>query len=204
MYKNIYSYLIFRIEQINDYFSSSFKMSLLMKLYFIRHTSVDVPEGVIYGQTDVPLRASFEQEAEIVSSKIQDLDFGAVFVSPLTRCVRLADYCGYKEAIRDERIKEIHMGDWEMKSVGKPTSFREVHKEYNLLTTQPPNGESFSMLYNRVSEFINEIKQLNHEVVAIFAHGGVLASAQVYSGDLLPHNILDGLAPYGGIIQIEV
>ena len=33
-----------------------------MEVIFIRHTSVDVPPGVCYGQTDVPLRHSFEQE----------------------------------------------------------------------------------------------------------------------------------------------
>ena len=32
-----------------------------MEVIFIRHTSVDVPPGVCYGQTDVPLRNSFEQ-----------------------------------------------------------------------------------------------------------------------------------------------
>ena len=35
-----------------------------MELYLIRHTSVDVPAGYSYGQTDVPLRDSFETEAE--------------------------------------------------------------------------------------------------------------------------------------------
>ena len=34
-----------------------------MEVTFIRHTSVDVPPGVCYGQSDVPLRDSFEQEA---------------------------------------------------------------------------------------------------------------------------------------------
>ena len=36
-----------------------------MELILIRHTSVDVPPGVCYGQTDVPLKSTFEQEAEI-------------------------------------------------------------------------------------------------------------------------------------------
>ncbi len=175
-----------------------------MKFYFIRHTSVDVPKGVIYGQTDVPLRDSFEEEATIVSSKIQHVDFDAVFVSPLTRCVRLADFCGYGDAIRDKRIMELNMGDWEMRRLGMPNDFREIQKRFNLLTTQPPNGESFGMLYERVSNFIDEVKQLKHDIVGVFAHGGVLASAQVYNGLIQPHNILDGLTPYGGIVQIEV
>ena len=36
-----------------------------MEIILIRHTSVDVPKGTCYGQTDVPLKPTFEQEAAI-------------------------------------------------------------------------------------------------------------------------------------------
>lgn len=42
-----------------------------MEVIFIRHTSVDVPPGVCYGQTDVPLRNSFEQEAAVTSGNLK-------------------------------------------------------------------------------------------------------------------------------------
>lgn len=176
-----------------------------MKFYFIRHTSVDVPKGVIYGQTDVPLRDTFEEEASIVSSKIQHIDFDEVFVSPLTRCVRLADFCGFGNAVRDHRIMELNMGDWEMRRLKTATSLYEIQKRVDLLTVQPPNGESFRMLYDRVSNFIDEVRQLKHDVVGVFAHGGVLASAQIYNGQIQPQEIFNGsIIPYGAIVQIEV
>ncbi len=34
-----------------------------MVIYLMRHTAVDVPQGVCYGQTDVPLKPTFEMEA---------------------------------------------------------------------------------------------------------------------------------------------
>lgn len=37
-----------------------------MEIYLVRHTSVNVPAGYAYGQTDVPLRPTFEKEAEAV------------------------------------------------------------------------------------------------------------------------------------------
>ena len=46
-----------------------------MEIILIRHTSVDVPQGVCYGQTDVPLRDTFEQEAAITAEKILILRF---------------------------------------------------------------------------------------------------------------------------------
>ena len=61
-----------------------------MEVTFIRHTSVDVPPGVCYGQSDVPLRDSFEQEAAITSENLktyrpQGRDFDHVYTSPLSR-----------------------------------------------------------------------------------------------------------------------
>ena len=41
-----------------------------MEIYLVRHTSVDVPAGYAYGQTDVPLRPSFEDEAEAVKKTL--------------------------------------------------------------------------------------------------------------------------------------
>ena len=35
-----------------------------MEIYLIRHTSVDVPAGYAYGQTDVPLKPTFEEEVQ--------------------------------------------------------------------------------------------------------------------------------------------
>jgi len=45
-----------------------------MEVIFIRHTSVDVPPGVCYGQTDVPLRNSFEQEAAVTSGNLKSYE----------------------------------------------------------------------------------------------------------------------------------
>ena len=87
-----------------------------MEVILIRHTSVDVPPGVCYGQTDVPLKPTFEQEAAITQENLKNyLPFDHVYTSPLTRCVRLASYCGYPDAERDKRIMEINFGSWEMK-----------------------------------------------------------------------------------------
>ena len=87
-----------------------------MEVILIRHTSVDVPPGVCYGQTDVPLKPTFEAEAAVTAENLKTyLPFDHVYTSPLTRCVRLATYCGYPDAERDKRIMEINFGDWEMK-----------------------------------------------------------------------------------------
>ena len=85
-----------------------------MNIYLIRHTSVDVPKGLCYGQSDVPLRPTFEIEAAVTKAKIESIHFDMAYTSPLSRCTRLAQYCGFGDAIRDPRILELNFGDWEM------------------------------------------------------------------------------------------
>ena len=56
-----------------------------MNIYLIRHTSVDVPKGLCYGQSDVPLRPTFEIEAAVTKAKIESIHFDMAYTSPLTQ-----------------------------------------------------------------------------------------------------------------------
>lgn len=66
------------------------------------------------------------------------------------------------------------------------------------------NGESFQDQYQRVADFLNELRQKPYKQVAIFAHGGVLINAQIYAGTVKPEEAFDALTPYGGIVKIEI
>ena len=162
-----------------------------MEIVLIRHTSVDVPPGVCYGQTDVPLKPSFEQEAAVSKENLKVyLPFDHVYTSPLTRCVRLASYCGYPDA----EMKPFDRND--------DPRLQEWYADYlNVVAT---GGESFAMQYQRVSSFLDELKTKPYQRVAIFAHGGVLICAQIYAGLIKAEEAFNALTPYGGIIRIEV
>lgn len=175
-----------------------------MVVYLIRHTSVDVPQGVCYGQTDVPLKPSFEAEATQTAGNLDGLSFDKVYTSPLTRCVRLADFCGYPEAERDDRIKELNFGDWEMHCFDDISDANLNNWYADYLHVKATNGESFEDQYRRVAHFLDELRQQPYEQVAIFAHGGVLLNAQIYAGILKPEDAFNGLTPYGGIVRIEL
>ena len=86
-----------------------------MQVILIRHTSVAVPRGTCYGQTDVPVADTFREEAAQTLRKLQQfMPLDAVFSSPLTRARKLAAYCGYPDPTIDDRLKEMNMGEWEM------------------------------------------------------------------------------------------
>jgi alpha-ribazole phosphatase len=172
------------------------------KVTLIRHTSVDVPPGICYGQTDVPLKDTFEQEAAAVAGRLAEMRFDKVFTSPLSRCVRLADYCGYPGAARDERLKELDFGRWEMQPFDriKDPGLKKWFNDY--FNVPAPEGESFRMQLERLSAFFDELKPCGFRHVGIFAHGGILTCAQLYSGDISREEAFSVLPPYGGIVTI--
>ena len=139
-----------------------------MEIILVRHTSVDVPIGTCYGHTDVPVKDTFEQEAAQTKRQLEAYPpFDHVYCSPLTRCVKLATYCGY-------------------------------------LNVPATNGESFMQLYQRVAQFLDELKQKDFAKVAVFAHGGVLLCAQIYVGDIKMDAAFEALTPYGGVVKINL
>lgn len=176
----------------------------MLTLTLLRHTSVDVPPGVCYGHTDVPLRDSFPEEAARTAASLAGERFDAVYTSPLSRATRLADYCGYPDAVRDDRLKELNFGRWEMQRFDDITDPRlsEWYADYE--NVRATDGESFADQYARVAAFLDELRSLPHRRVAIFAHGGVLLCAQIYAGVLPKEKAFSSLTPYGGKVVLEL
>lgn len=175
-----------------------------MQIYLIRHTSVAVAPGTCYGQTDVATADTFEEEAAVTKSHLDGIMFDRVYTSPLTRASKLAAFCGYPQAIRDDRLKEMNMGEWEMRryeEIDDPAldAFYE-----DFLHRPATGGESFPILYQRVASFLDELKGQPFERVAVFAHGGVLICAGIYGGLFTAEEAFDHQTGYGGIEVIEI
>lgn len=175
-----------------------------MNITFIRHTSVNVPRGTCYGQTDVPLNASFPEEAAAVSAGLDGRSFDKVYTSPLNRCVRLAEWCGFPDAERDVRLLELNFGEWEMKRFDDISDPRLQLWYDDFLHVRATGGESFEDQRTRVFAFLDEVRILPYNQVAVFAHGGVLLCAGLYAGLVREEEAFHSLTPYGGMIEIEV
>ena len=196
-----------------------------MEVYLVRHTSVDVPRGICYGQSDVPVRDTFPQEAAAVKARLQHLvekgslpdspsmeashtgnplHFDAVYTSPLSRCTRLAEFCGYGDAPREHRIKEMNFGDWEMQDY---SSIKDPHLQVwfnDWVNVRTSGGESFADQLHRVGEFLQELKDAGKENVLLFCHGGVLACAKVLGGKIGVREAFSTLDDYGSIIKVTI
>jgi alpha-ribazole phosphatase len=176
-----------------------------MEVILIRHTAVDVPMGTCYGQTDVPLKASFEEEAAVTRAALEACGpIDHAYTSPLSRCTRLAAFCGYPDAEHDARILEIDFGEWEM-MLFDDISDPHLQAWYaDHINTPVTGGESFMQQYARVSRFLDELRTKPWHRVAVFAHGGVLVSAQVYAGLVTPEAAFAALPPFGGLVRITL
>ena len=176
-----------------------------MDVILLRHTTPDVPPGTCYGQADVPLKDTFEEEAAAAKAALEACGpVDHAFTSPLSRCTRLADFCGYPDAERDPRILEIDFGEWEMKRFDEITDPHLQDWFADHIHTPVTGGESFIQQYERVSRFLDELRNKPWRRVAVFAHGGVLVAAQVYAGLVTPGDAFAALPPFGGLIRIEL
>lgn len=178
-----------------------------MELYLIRHTSVAVPKGYCYGATDVALNDTFEAEAEEVRKNLEGMTFDGVFTSPLSRAVRLADFCGYADAERDDRLRELDFGEWEMKSFDdlykNDKRFREWC-EGDFVNLAAPGGESLAGQMERFRLFVEEKKKQGHRRIAAFCHGGILACGLIMTGQARPENALAAVPPYGSVVSLTI
>ncbi|MDE7459903.1 MAG: alpha-ribazole phosphatase [Paramuribaculum sp.] len=177
-----------------------------MNLILIRHTSVDVERGVCYGQTDVALSSSFHTEAAQVADKLRSRTFDRIYSSPLSRCLRLADYCGYPEAITDPRLMEMNFGAWEMKKFDEITDPRLQDWFDDYMNVAPTAGESAMQQRRR---FIDFTESLRHSLpssasVAAFTHGGILVHAlNAFSGKNYDE-LFRAIPPYGSVIEVNI
>ncbi|MES2547927.1 MAG: alpha-ribazole phosphatase [Pseudomonadota bacterium] len=175
-----------------------------MKLFLIRHTSLQVPAGICYGQSDIDVASSFVGEAMLTQQKLIDTAFDAVYASPLQRCSKLATALNLGETIVDHRLMELNFGDWEMSAwddIARDVFDTWAHNYANLA---PPNGETFSQLQQRGVHFLQEI--LAHYPkgnVAIVTHGGMIRALLAHVLNMPLKGLFRFTIDYGSITQLE-
>ena len=145
-----------------------------MKLFFLRHTSLNVDIDVFYGQTDLDVSDRFEEEVKLIQKKIKNFNIDTnsikVYSSPLKRCIKLTNKLT-ENYIVDERIKEMNLGDWEMKKMSSISKKEKLDWENNLLSFKIPNGESNNDFLKRLKSFLDDIFKFNEDAL-IVCHAG--------------------------------
>tara|TARA_B100001057_G_C22856699_1_gene952949 strand:- start:861 stop:1439 length:579 start_codon:yes stop_codon:yes gene_type:complete len=145
-----------------------------LRIYLLRHTSLNIKPDIFYGQSDVDVSENFSIEVKNIKKKILnkkiELKSLKVYSSPLIRCVKLADSI-FDDFHLDDRLKELDFGDWEMKKVSEIDDSEIKEWQENLLDFQIPGGESNKEFLRRISSFCNDVVKKD-ENIFIVAHAG--------------------------------
>jgi alpha-ribazole phosphatase len=176
-----------------------------MEIYLIRHTAVGVAKGICYGQSDVPLAATFEEDAQQVQAKLAlhlpELASAIVFSSPAQRCTRLAQALGL-EPLLEPKLWEMNFGVWEMQPWSDlPASETQAWME-NFVEISPPGGENFLALQQRASQFFKHLPHHEANPVVIISHAGVIRSIICETIGLPLSNAFQIELDYGSISKL--
>lgn len=151
-----------------------------MPITLVRHTTPDVADGLCYGQSDVPLRASFAQEAAVVLEQLracQQID--QVVSSPLSRTLKLAELIAevFAAPLRLESgLLELNFGHWEGRLWQQIPAAETKAWFADILNATPHGGESVCILRDRVHRALSACQAEPQHVVCV-THAGVIKAA---------------------------
>ncbi len=180
-----------------------------MKIFFLRHTSLNIEPDIFYGQTDIDVSETFDKEVKIIEEKLTKNKIKStrikIYTSPLKRCVKLTKRLSKKYEI-DDRIKEMNLGDWEMKKMNSISENQKKEWENNLLGFKIPNGESNEEFLFRLKLFLNDIKRQNKDTLVVCHAGSINGMISILTNqpfDELVKNYWEKIK-YGSLSLIEM
>jgi probable phosphoglycerate mutase len=148
-------------------------------ILFIRHGPTDWNvQGLIQGQTDVPLSAEGRAEVRRWALRKDFADF-AWYASPLGRAKETAEILGAADCRYEARLMEANWGAWEGWSLERlRQDIGEIFAamEAQGLDLQPPGGESPRTVRARLSSWLAEVAPAQRPIVAV-CHAGVVRAA---------------------------
>ena len=138
-----------------------------MRLILVRHPQTEANvKKLIYGRTESNYSKEGEATIPGIVEALHRAEVDVIISSPLKRTRYLAQQIakdhGYDEALIqiDDRVAEMHFGVLENLTIERA---KEEHKEIyeGLLANYEeyvlPGGESFTMVYDRVKDFLQEL-----------------------------------------------
>ena len=173
-----------------------------MEIYLIRHTTPAIAAGICYGQADIEVAESFEEEAKLIRQQVPSEII--CYSSPLKRCRQLANYIypNINIELTDE-LKEMHFGEWELQPWDQiPGEPLDVWMK-DFVNVRVPGGENYLDLYNRTISFFQHIV-IKNQSAAIFTHSGNIRSILSYVNNVpLEESFSKFKIGYGEVVRVN-
>ena len=150
----------------------------MKKVVLLRHGDVEGFHNAYLGRTNALLSAKGKEQAVQAANGLSSEGFDIVFCSPLDRCRDTLKILNRPENVSfDERLREINFGSWDGKT------FTEINRQYPESVTrwaecsvdfQFPEGEKLSDFRDRVTDFAQQLYDIDGKNIFIISHGGVI------------------------------
>jgi alpha-ribazole phosphatase len=177
-----------------------------VRLWLIRHFEPEVASGICYGQTDLNLRHPIDGNADhLMRLKNQLIELGAahapIISSPLRRCAQIATWLN-SSAKFDDRLRELHFGDWEMQTWDVIGASSLDAWANDLAGFRPPGGETGHELQKRALDWLRDTAEA-HESAIVVTHAGVMRVLEAHHQRLPGAQWLDLRYDYGQVLALE-
>ncbi|MDX2287489.1 MAG: histidine phosphatase family protein [Hyphomicrobiaceae bacterium] len=181
-------------------------------LYFIRHGETDWnAESRYQGQADIPLnargRAQARRNGEALRAHLPGLASADFVASPLSRTretmsiVRAALELPPSDFRTDERLIELHYGNWEgrlLSDLRATDADALQHRQADPFNWHPEGGESFADLTIRLTAFLATVTR----DTVIASHGGVSRALRCHLLGIRGGEVLDLAVPQDRVLII--
>lgn len=147
-------------------------------VYIVRHGETDSNVcGACLGHSDIPLNEMGREQVRLLAKKFIDVEFDAVYVSPLLRTIDTAAAIKKKAPmIMSYGLIERDYGDWENMTFKEiEAKFPDKYREWreNWIDFVLPGGESAAQHQKRVDETLDKITSAHKdECILIVTHLG--------------------------------
>ena len=169
-----------------------------MEIYIVRHGTTPWNEKrKLQGRVDIELNEAGREVARLTGIALEGTKFDKIYSSPLIRAYETACLIRSNKdnipIIRDERLREIHFGDFEGQSAIELQ--KDQSNSFHYFFTEPEKyqktgeGEDFIEVCKRTKEFMKQViepEKDDLERVMIVGHGAMNKAIMCY---VLNHGI---------------
>jgi probable phosphoglycerate mutase len=143
------------------------------RIYLIRHGETEWSRtGQHTGRQDLPLTLPGEQEAYAARGLVRDVEFQAVYCSPLARARRTCEILGYlHRAVILDDLMEWDYGAWSGKTREEVC---EVLPGWSIWEGPVPEGETLEEVAERARRAILRLEGEKPGTALVVAHGHLL------------------------------
>lgn len=176
-----------------------------MEIYLLRHTAVNNPDKLCYGQSEIDLATDWRNHFDALKQKLEPNFHGASFYSsPYQRCTQLAGFLSGDQFQIDARLSEMHFGDWERRLWTEIDQLILNAWMADFVNYQVPGGESFMQMHRRCTQFWDKLLALPADKIFIVTHAGVIRSLLAHILSIPLDKVFQLEVGYGSVTQITV